>query len=359
MAWNEPGNEGNGKDEDPWGKKKKEGPPDLDEVLKNMSNKIKGFFGGGGKGGGGSNGSSKGGGVSGFSFVWILVIGLIVWAATGFYIVQPAEEAVVLRFGVPVDTKQPGPHWHLPTPIEKIEKVDTGAERGEPFESLMMTADRYMVHIRLTVNYKISDPETFLFNVRKPVATLSQAVDSALREVIGSYSFESILTGNKARRDVVDKTRKLLQKTLNGYKSGIRITKVNLIDLLPPPEVKPAYDEANSAKNIAGAFIEQALKYKAKIVNEAKGEAAALLEAAKAYKVAVEEKAKGETRAFTKVLVEYEKAPAITRKRLYIETMQEVLSKVRKVMVKLKQGNNMLLLPLDRYLGRGKTTETK
>jgi len=354
MAWNEPGGGGNGKGDDPWGKKKNDGPPDLDEVLKNMSKKIKGIFGGGGGSGNGTSRTGGGSGGSSISFVWLFLIAIVVWGATGFYIVEPAEEAVVLRFGVPVDTTQPGPHWHMPVPIEKVIKVDTGAERGEPFASLMMTADRYMIYIKLTINYKIKDPQTFLFNVRDPGNTLRQAVDSALREVVGARSFEEILTGNQVRRAIGTDTETRLQATLDKYKVGIKITKVNLIDLLPPPEVKPAYDAANSAKNIAGAFIEESLKYKARIVNEASGQASALLEGAKAYKVAVEEKAKGETAAFSKVLVEYEKAPQITRKRMYIEAMQEVMSKVRKVVVKMKNGNNMLLLPIDKYLNRDK-----
>lgn len=375
MAWNEPG--GGGDNKDPWGpRKKNDGPPDLDQVIKKIRERIGGFF-GKKKGGGGNGVSQSGGGGSSFNVMWLLLIGLGIWLATGIYIVNPAEHAVVLRFGKPVVETiagkeviarvPPGPHWAFPYPIDRVEKIDTSKARSKtinPNNALMLTSERNLVLIQVEINYKITDIEKYLFKVKDPLGTLeNQAVDSALREVVGGSKFNDIMSKGGGTLELEVTMQKQLQDIMDAYETGILITKANVSNRQPPnvrvkdsPDsktVKDAYDEATGAVSVATAEIRAAEKDKAQAVLEAEGQKAKMLEEAKGYKEAIEKKAQGEANAFVKVLSEYEKAPDITRKRMYLETMQEVLAKTQKVIIKVKQGSNVLFLPLDRFIKSG------
>lgn len=405
MAWNEPGGGGNnGKDNDPWGKKKNDGPPDLDDVLKNMSNKIKGFFGGNKGGGGGGGGPSRQHkGSAGLSLVWLLIIVILGWAATGLYVVDQAERAVVQTFGKFSDIKGAGLHWHFPYPIEKKTIVNVDRTRTEEHTQEMLTKDEKIVQIELSVQYKISNVKDYLFNVRDPDNTLREVMESALREALGARTMEQVLgqealTHKKSRSRIQEckiehdddplvqsfvedisnnnKTDKgkikkesgfagreqlrvevenKLQSLLDDYKTGIVLRTVNLKRLKPPAgDVAKAFEDVIKAQEDADRYIQKAWENCARVVNKAHGERDKMLKEAEAYKNDKILSARGEADRFLQVYREYQKAPEVTRSRYYLEAQEKILSKVRKILVKVKQGNNVLFLPLDKYMGKSK-----
>ena len=360
MAWNEPG--GGNRDQDPWGSKRKKngGPPDLDDMVKKVKEKFKGFFGGGGGRGGEP---STGGGLNATTLTVIVVLVLVAWLATGFYIVQPAENAVVLRFGnpgKPIQIVDPGLHWRLPYPIESIERVEVGNLRRKEVKSEILTKDRNLIAIEMAIAYKVTSPELYLFHVRQPEDSFTQSVESALREVVGRKTFDELLGKEQGRQDLVIATRKQLEKILAQYDVGITITTVSLKGIEPPAAVSSAYVDANRAVNDAEAAVQQAEEYRGKLVTEADGYRLAINQAALAYQKVTEQKALGKSQAFLRLLREYEKAPDVTRKRMYLETMEELMGKVKKVIVKVKQGNSVMFLPLDRYMrDEDKTSATQ
>ncbi len=354
MAWNEPG--GGNRDQDPWGSKRKKngGPPDLDDIVKKFKEKFKGIFGGGrGSSGGGGGEPSTGSGLNATVLTVIVALVLIVWLATGFYIIQPAENAVVLRFGnpgSPIKIVDPGLHWRMPFPIESVERVEVGKLQRKEVRLEVLTKDRNLIVIEMAIAYKVTSPELYLFHVRQPQDSFTQSADSALREVVGRKTFDELLGKEQGRQDLVVATTKQLEKILIQYDLGITITTVSLKGIEPPAPVLDAYVDANRAVNDAEAAVEQAKKYKEKMVKEADGYRLAINQAALAYQKEVEQKALGKSHAFLQLLREFEKAPDVTRKRMYLETMEELMSKVKKVIVRVKQGNSVMFLPLDRYM---------
>ena len=356
MAWNEPGGSGGN---DPWGGPgKNQGPPDLDEAMKKLQQRLSGLFGGGGGGGG----SAGGGRAVGFGLAVLLVI----WALSGIYIIEPAERGVVTRFGAYVDTTMPGPHWHLPYPIEKVEvvnvdnirTVEIGYRSGGrakaggsvPSESLMLTQDENIVDVQFAIQYQIKDPKDYLFNVRNPDATLQQVAESAIREVIGKSKMDFVLT--QGRSEISDRVEKLTQEVLDRYGAGLMVSSVNMQSAQPPREVKAAFDDAIKAREDEQRLKNEAEAYANDIIPKARGAAARMLEEASAYKERVVAQAEGEANRFLALLGEYKRAPEVTRERLYLESVEAVLSKTSKVMVDVENGNNLLYLPLDR-LGLG------
>jgi len=371
MAWDEPGGSGNKKD--PWGgggRNDNQGPPDLDEVIKNVQNKLGGLF---GKKGGGSGGSSTGSntdGPSGTMIGIIALVGLVFWAATGIYIVQEGERGVVTRFGAYADTTMPGPHWHIPSPVESVTKVrvdenraieigfrdKTSAGRSAahiPKEALMLTQDENIVDIKFVVQYNVSDAKDYLFNVRDPDETLRQATESAVREVIGKSKMDFVLT--EGQSDIADRSELLLQGILDHYKTGLNVISVNLQSAQPPQEVKNAFEDAIKAREDQQRLINNAEAYSNDIIPKSRGNAARQLEEANGYKARVVARAEGEADRFESMLKEYQRAPQVTRQRLYLETMEQVLSNTSKVMVDVKGGNNLMYLPLDRLMQEGRT----
>jgi len=363
MAWNEPG--GNGKD--PWGGGgRDQGPPDLDEVIKKLTGKFGGIFGGRpGSGGGGT--SSSGGGVikaGGKGFGLLIGVVLVGWLLSGIYIVDQGKRGVVLRFGKYVDTTQPGPHWHIPYPIEAVEIVDVEIRRAVeigyrsgnagrsgirtvPREALMLTQDENIVDIRLAVQYQISNPRDYLFNVVDPDLTLKQVAESTAREVVGKSKMDFVLT--EGRSEVVAQVKTLSQDILdNKYAAGLQVVNVNLQDAQPPEEVQEAFADAIKAREDEQRFKNQAEAYSNEIIPKARGAAARQLEEANAYKARVLAESEGEAKRFENLLVEYQVAPAVTRDRLYLETMERVMSDNPKVLIDVDEGNNLLYLPLDK-----------
>lgn len=352
MAWNEPGG---GKDKDPWGSgNKQDGPPDLDELVKKMQDKFNNFMGGKGKKGNGSMGGGSGGGVSlpgKFGLGLLAFIALVVWGLSGIYIVAPAEQGIVLQFGKYNRTVSSGPHWHIPYPVEQVEKVDVQKIRPvAPYKAQMLTKDQNLIRIDLTVQYQVNDAEKFLFKVRNPELTMQEATESALRDVVGSKDMDELLSKAGGRSELVLETKRELQDILNKYETGMRISKVNLETMQPPKEVRAAFDDAINAEEDEDRYKKQAEAYENDIIPKAEGDAVRLEQEANSYKQQVIDKAKGETSRFLQTLKEYTKAPGITRKRLYLETMESVLSNSSKILIKVKQGNTLMYLPLDKLM---------
>jgi membrane protease subunit HflK len=338
MAWNEPG----GDKRDPWGGKGgSEGPPDLDELVRKLRDAINRLFGGrGGKGGGTSSGSP-------ISFGLIVGVAVVAWALSGIYIVDPAERGVVLQLGKFKEITGPGPHWYMRF-IETVEKVNIDRVRTVSHKAKILTKDENIIQVEVAVQYQVKNAENYLFQVRDPDYTLHEATESALREVIGGITMDSFLSGG--RGDLVRQTKELLQTILDRYETGLILTSVNLQDPQPPEEVQDAFQDAIKAQEDEVRFKNQAEAYARDIVPRARGDAKRMREEAGAYKDQIIAKAEGESSRFTQILDQYRKAPEITRKRMYLETMEEVLANTSKVILQANDTNNLMYLPLDKLL---------
>lgn len=350
MAWNEPG----GNDNDPWGNRKNSGgPPDLDEVIKNLKNWFESLLGKKPSGGGTPRpgGSLPGGNIGSKGIGLIGAILGIVWLASGIYVIQPAEAGVVTQFGAFVKTTTPGPHWRMPWPIQQVEKVDVLEIRSAKLVSqLILTQDENIVDIDLAVQYNIKSAEDYLFNVRGPDRTLEEVVESAVREVVGSTDLESVLTTG---RDVVwNTTAGSLQEVLDSYSAGIFVTAVNLERAQPPEEVQAAFSDAIKAREDKERFISEAQAYRNEVLPRARGDAQRALEESEAYKTRAEQSAIGESERFLSLLGEYTKAPAVTRERLYLEAMETVLGNTSKVLIDNDGGNSLMYLPIDQLINK-------
>lgn len=374
MAWNEPGkSSGGGKD--PWGGGGGSGgggqPPDLDEVVRKMQDKFGALFGGiGGRRGAGGKGGGGSGRMASFGLGTILLVVVGLWGLSGLYIVNEGSEGVVLRFGQYQSTVGSGLHWHIPYPIESVEIVNvqeirtseigfrstqsaqvaqsTQSARSVMRESMMLTQDENIVDIKLAVQYRIKNSREYLFNVLNPDLTLSQAAESALREVIGKSTLDFVLT--EGRAEVVARVSSLIQEILDNYASGLQISSVNLQDAQPPEEVQHAFDDAVKAREDEERLRNEAQTYANDILPRARGQAARVIEEASAYKAQVMTQAEGDVARFVQILDQYKKAPNIMRERLYIEAVESIMANVSKVMVDIEGGNNLLFLPLDRMM---------
>ncbi len=342
MPWNEPG----GNQQDPWTGKNRNNKDGVDEVLSKLNQTLGGLF---GSGRGGSpqdnNNGTKG------------VVGLLVlltggWLLSGFYTVDARQQALVMRLGAYQATTGAGLHWHLPYPIETTEIIDVEQNRSAQDRSTMLTKDENIIDIAVSVQYKIRNPQDYAFNVRnvdfaadQTQGTLYQVMRGATREVVGRNDMDFIL--KEGREQIAIDAQTLMQGVLDNYKSGLQIIKVNLTYAEAPTEVKDAFDDANRAREDANRFQNEADTYAKKVVPEAKGRAARLLEEADGYKQETIAKAEGDAARFSQLVAEYRKAPDITRERLYLETMENVMAGSRKVVVDTTKSNNMMYLPLD------------
>ena len=345
MAWNEPGGSQGGKD--PWGGGNGEqGPPDLSEVVRKMQEKYGGLFGGGKGPGKGGGGGMKRAGAAGMIVIVVVALGL--WLATGFYKVDQAERGVVLRFGKYVQTTMPGLNWHWPYPIEEVTEVNVELSQNLEFGFHLLTQDENIVDLRFEVQFKIQDPKDYLFEVEDPVNTLRVVTESSVREVVGESTMDYVIT--EGRSDIARRTQALAQSVIDRYKSGLLITRVNMQKATAPQQVQAAFADAVKAREDEERLKNEAEAYANAIIPKARGAAAQQLEQANAYKARVVAQAEGEASRFSKILAEYMKAPAITRERLYLETMENILSKTGKVMVDVKDGGNIMYLPLDRLM---------
>ncbi len=299
--------------------------------------------------GGGGGGPRRSGPAMGFGVGLLIVIAAIIWLLSGIYIVDPAERGVVLRFGQYQSTVGAGPHWHLPYPIEQVYKVNVDAVRDVKHHAQMLTKDENLMSIALAVQYQVKNAEDYLFNVRDPDYTLKEVTESALREVVGTKRLDDILSESGGREVLVTEAESRIQQLVDRYGAGLRVTKVNLENAQPPEQVQAAFEDAIKAREDEDRFKKQAEGYARDIIPKAEGDAERLEQEAEAYRRQVVDRARGDTSRFQQVLNEYKKAPEITRKRLYLETMEDVMSRVSKVLVKVNKGNNVLYLPLDQY----------
>ncbi|GMQ89604.1 MAG: FtsH protease activity modulator HflK [Gammaproteobacteria bacterium] len=364
MAWNEPGG---GNNKDPWGGGRgDQGPPDLDEVVRKMQDKLGGLF--GGKKRGGSGGGSSGPRFASFGLIGGIAV--VVWLFSGIYIIDAGKQGVVLRFGAFSEATMPGPHWRFPYPIDTVEIVDVEQRRfveigyrsgnaGQasvvvPREALMLTKDENIVNIQFAVQYQVSDARSYLFDVRDPNAVLKQAAESAVREVIGTSEMDFVL--KEGRAEVVGRTREVMQKTLDRYNIGLLVSDVNLQDAQPPEEVQAAFSDAIKAREDKERFKNEAEAYSNDVIPKARGGAARQMQEAEGYKESLIAKAEGEASRFSQLLKEYKKAPEVTRKRLYLETMESVLGKTGKVLIDSKNSNNLMYLPIDQIMKQSSGT---
>lgn len=367
MSWNEPGG---GDKKDPWSGRggDQKGPPDLDEAIRSLQEKLSGFFGGGSNGGNREdapfNASAKNIGL-------VAAGALALWGFSGFYIVDEGNHGVETRFGRYTRTTQSGLNWHFPAPIEQATIVNVKQQRyievgyrsvggdqsvgSVPKEALMLTKDENIVDIRLAVQYQVKDAKEYLFNVANPTATLKQVIESVQRGVIGASTMDFVLT--EGRSEVVTQIKEEIQSVMDNYKTGILVTSVNLQDAQAPEQVQNAYQDAIKAREDEQRLINEAQTYANDVVPKARGAAARKLQEAEGYKEQAIARAEGESSRFSQLLTEYAKAPEVTRKRLYIESIETALSETNTMMVDVKGANNMLYLPLDKLVPRQATVD--
>jgi membrane protease subunit HflK len=335
MAWND---SGNGKD--PW-KKDGEEPVDLDQIVQNWQKRLGSILGGGGKPGG----SGSGGGY------FLIILLVIAWGITGFYRVDEAERGVEQRFGAYTVTTMPGLHWHIPYPVETVDLVNANAVSNYAYSTEMLTADEQYVFIDMVVQYRRTDPVKYSFEVVEPESTLQDVTESALREVVGTTTLEVLVT---TRRDeIASRTREVLQTTLDSYGAGITVTSISLETVNYPQAVQAAVDDAQKARNDGERYSLEAETYARDIIPVARGDAARVLQDAQAYRDRVIADAEGDAARFEALLTEYQKAPGVTRERLYIDAIEEVYGRSNKVFLDSEGSGNLLYLPIDQLVQQG------
>ncbi|MFL2964644.1 MAG: FtsH protease activity modulator HflK [Methylophilaceae bacterium] len=351
---------------------KQDGPPDLDEVLKDLGRKIDNIFkrkprivvdnNGGGANNNGNKQNINGGDIP---LLPILLIVFLIWLLTGFYIVDQGSRGVVLRFGEHIDITQPGPRWHLPYPIETVEIVnqeqvrtievgyrssnDLGANSQDLRESLMLTGDENIVDLQFAVQYNLKSVEDFIFNNRAAESSVRAGAETAIREVVGKSEMDFVLY--EGREEIAIRTKDLIQQILDRYSTGINVTSVTMQNAQPPEQVQAAFDDAVKAKQDLERQKNEGQAYANDVVPKARGTAARLLAEANGYKVSIENEALGNSSRFKQIMKEYERAPEVTKNRLFLEAQEEILSNVTKVIIDQKSGSNSLIyLPLDQIM---------
>jgi len=326
MSWN--GND----NKDPWGR---EAPPEIDEVIKKARERINSIFGGG----------SSSGGFSKKNFTWLFVGLILVYVTAGIYQVEQAERSVVLRLGKFQEIKGPGLHWN-PRIVDDWTKVDVVRVRPHRHDALMLTKDENIVDVTVSVQYQIADPKKYVLDIRDADSTLAQATESALRHVVGGSIMDDALT--TGRELIAQEVRVRLQSYLNRYSTGLEVLIVNIEDSSPPNQVQEAFDDVIKAREDEVRARNEAETYANGLVPEARGEAQRMLQDAEAYREQVVSEAEGDAARFNLLLAEYQKAPEVTRNRLYLDSIEGVMSNSTKVMIDVEGGNNILYLPLDK-----------
>jgi membrane protease subunit HflK len=346
MAWNEPG----GSPKNPWGKRPgKSGDDAFRKFQRKLDNIMKG--GGPGNDDGGSGGTGGGGpeqmlGDNRTPYI-IAGIAVLFWAYQSFFTIDQAERGVVQRFGQFVAVRDPGLGFHF-WPIERLTKVNTQQVSSVNYTAKVLTQDINLIDMSLAVQYQLRDPVKFLFQVKDPEQTLREVGEMAIREVVGRSTLEEILISK--REQATTRTKDLIQRTLDQYGTGIVISSVNLTDIQVPNDVRPSQEDANKAIADKERLVKEAEAYASGILPVAEGAASRQLQEAEGYRAQVVAVAEGEAQRFTQLVSQYEKSPRVTRDRLYIETIENVLGRSQKVVVDTKGNNQMLYLPLDKLL---------
>ncbi len=338
-------------DRDPWGgKQDNQTPPDLDEVIKKLQDKLANVFGNGsGSGSGNADGNSMkliGG---------IALLSLLAWFVFGFYQVSQGEEGVVLRFGSYSNSVGPGLHWNPPL-IDRVYKVNIERIESMNLRADMLTLDENIVEVALVVQYRIGSAKDYILEISNPEAGLHNATESALRHVVGSTIMSDVIT--EGREVMGQQVQKMLQDILNRYHAGIDIRKVSIQDSDPPKAVKASFDDVIKAKEDKERLKNEAESYANSIIPEARGFAQREMEEASAYRDEIIARAEGQSNRFLRVLDEYKKAPEVTRQRLYLETMEDIFTKTSKIMIDVEGGNNMIYLPLDKIMNNSAKNES-
>ena len=355
-----------------WGKKPgggNQGPPDLDEVWRNFQKKFSGLFGKRG-GGGGRPGNESGAPIGpkqlGGGAIVLVALILGIWLASGFYIVNEGQSGVVLRLGKYAEITGPGLRWHMPYPVESRQVVNVSQVRSVEVgyrnnvkskvlkESLMLTDDENIIDVQFAVQYDLKSAKDFLFENRSPEDSVLQAAETAIREVVGKSSMDYVV--QQGRADVQDKVHKLMQTILDRYKTGINIQKVNMQNAQPPEKVQAAFDDAVKAGQDRERQKNEGQAYANDILPKAKGMASRLQQEAEGHRQRVEQEAVGDAERFNQVVAEYKKAPQVTRDRLYLDAMQQIMMNTTKIVIE-KGGNNLLYLPLDKIMQMGAAAE--
>jgi len=355
MAWNDPN----------WGKKNNSGgPPDLDELWRRFNERLSGLFGGKGKGRGPNLPSGGNPPVNRVNGALLLIgIILVVWIGSGFYIVNPRESGVVLRFGKASEITLPGPRWHIPYPIESVEIVDTAQVRvtevgyrqndktKQQHEAAMLTKDKNIINVQFAVQYSVTDPKKFLFTNRvgEDTAYVRQVAESAMREIVGKTIVDDVLSKST---EVANQAGKLMQGMFDLYEVGVTVANVTINQVQPPEQVQDAFNDAIKADQDRERQKNEGEAYLKDIVPKAEGAKQRLLQEAEGYKQSLIARAEGDASRFKSLVGEYNKAPGVTRDRLYLDTMQQIYSSTTKVLVDQKGGNNLLYLPLDKLMQR-------
>lgn len=346
-----------------FGQRNNEGPPDLDQVLRDLNQKINNLFGKGG------NGSRPTGDSGGMDFPLFPIIGLVagIWMATGFYIVDQGSLGVVQTFGKYSNTTEPGPRWHWPFPIESVEVVNmeqvrrlevgyrtngegTGSKTKVPREALMLTEDENIIDLQFAVQYNLKNAKDYLFNNRSTDDAVMSAAETAIREVVGKSKLDDLL-----QKGLAD-TSERMQAILDSYKAGVNITSVSLQSAQPPEQVQEAFEDVNRANQDYQRQINEGQAYANDVIPKARGTASRLAAEAAGYKLKVENEAKGNASRFNQILVQYNKAPEVTRQRLYLDAQEQIMSSTSKVIVDQKGGNSLLYLPLDKLMATTQAT---
>jgi modulator of FtsH protease HflK len=347
MGWNEPPDGDKGKD--PWGNRGNgEGPPDLDEIIRKMQKGFGGMFG------------KRPGRIDNDNSMFPIVIGvilLIAWLAYDMtYLIDQQERGVVLRFGEHVDTLDPGLNFRFPRPVETVQKVNVGQVRSITHKALMLTQDENIVDVEIAVQWRIGDATQYLFNVYSPAATLRQVTESSVREVIGKSKLDFVLT--EGRSEIAERIQVLIQETLGDYKTGIYISTAEMQPAKPPEEVKAAFDDAIKAREDEQRQVNEAEAYRNDVLPKARGGAARLREESNGYKARIITKAEGEASRFEQLLAEYQRAPEVTRERLYLDAIESVFSNTNKVLIDNDSGNSLMYLPIDKMLDKRKNNSS-
>lgn len=348
MAWDD------GEKNNPWRSDKDKGPVDLDAMVRDLQRRLAALFRGGR--GGGPRGSGPGDHPlgSGF-FASAAVLVVAIWALTGTYVVDEAQRGVVLRFGAFQELTQPGLRWHLPWPIETVERININATEQLAYSGSMLTRDENIVNVDLRVQFRRTDAQKYLFDMRDPENTLLDVTASAIREVVGRNVLDFILT--EGRTEIARETQELLQATLDSYGAGITVYEVNLQDANFPREVESSVQDSIKAREDRERRILEAQSYSNEILPRARGEAAARRQAAEAYRAQVVANAEGESDRFSQILTQYQKSPVVTRERIYLETVEAILANSTKVLVDTKSNNSLLYLPLEQLMQRRSVPE--
>lgn len=333
MAWNEPGN----KNENPWGNKRGNNePPDFEELLRRLKQNFSQLF-----GGGDDSSHSWNSVIAAFAFF------VLVWFGLGCYTVNEQEQAVVLRFGKYYETRNSGFAWN-PYLIDVVKKVNVTNIKSVSHKALMLTEDENIIDVKLSVQYRVTNPKDFLLNVRDPEISLEQAAESAIRHVVGSTKLDPVLGDGRVL--VAAEVKDRIQRYIDIYKAGIQVSQVTIDDAQPPAPVKAAFDNVFKAKEDQERFKNQAQAYANGVVPEAEGLAARKKEEADGYKSAVIARAEGEAQRFENILEQYKKAPDVMRQRLYLDAVQTALTNSSKILIDTKNGNPMFYVPLDKMI---------